>query len=41
MHLDVDRRKVKERPAYDPTMTVDQTYEERFHDHYGGDWPGI
>jgi hypothetical protein len=41
MHLDVDRQKVKDSPAYDPTMTVDRTYEERFHDHYGGDWPGI
>jgi len=40
MHLDVDRQKVKDSPAYDPTMTVDQTYEERFHDHYGGGWPG-
>jgi hypothetical protein len=41
MHLDVDRQKVKDSPAYDATMTVDRTYEERFHDHYGGDWPGI
>src|SRR5271165_1010078 len=41
MHLDVDRQKVKDSPAYDATTTVDQTYEERFHDHYGGDWPGI
>jgi hypothetical protein len=41
MHLDVDRQKVKDSPAYDATMTVDRTYEERFHDHYGGGWPGI
>ena len=41
MHLDVDRQKVKDSPAYDATTTVDQTFEERFHDHYGSDWPGI
>jgi len=41
MHLDVDRQKVKDSPAYDATMTVDRTYEERFHDHYGGGLPGI
>jgi hypothetical protein len=41
LHLDVDRQKVKDSQAYDATMTVDRTYEERFHDHYGGDWPGI
>src|SRR5271169_3416278 len=27
------RQKVKDSPAYDATMTIDRTYEERFHDH--------
>jgi PRC-barrel domain len=41
MHLDVDRQKVKDSPAYDPTKTVDQAYEERFYNHYGDGRPGI
>jgi PRC-barrel domain len=40
MHLDVDRQKVKDSPAYDPTKTVDQAYEERFYNHYGDGRPG-
>jgi len=41
VNLNADRQKVKDSPAYDATMTVDRTYEERFHDHYGGGLPGI
>ena len=41
VNLDVDRQKVKDSPAYDPTKTVDQAYEERFYNHYGDDRPGI
>jgi len=36
VHLDVDRQRVKDSPAYDASTTVDGAYEKRFHDHYGG-----
>jgi sporulation protein YlmC with PRC-barrel domain len=33
--LGADRQKVKDSPAYDPSMTVDPIYEKNFHKHYG------
>jgi hypothetical protein len=33
--LDVDRQKVKDSPAYDPSTTVDKAFEQQFHRHYG------
>ena len=35
VNLNVDRQKVKDSPAYDASTTVDQAYEEHFHNHYG------
>lgn len=35
VNLGADRRKVKDSPAYDPSMTVDPIYEKSFHKHYG------
>jgi hypothetical protein len=35
VNLNVDRQKVKESPAYDPSTTVDRAYEKHFHEHYG------
>jgi hypothetical protein len=34
VNLDVDRQKVKESPAYDPSTTVDRAYEKHFHRYY-------
>jgi len=36
VNLNVDRRTVKESPEYDPATTVDQAYEQRFHEYYRG-----
>ena len=38
VHLDVDRRKVKNSPPYDPATTVDGAYEETFLTYYGIRW---
>jgi hypothetical protein len=35
LHLNVDRQKVKDSPAYELQTQVDQNYEKRFRDHYG------
>ncbi len=35
VHLGADRQKVKDSPAYDPSMTIDPIYERAFHKHYG------
>ena len=35
VNLGADRQKVKDSPAYDPSMTVDPLYEKTFHEHYG------
>jgi hypothetical protein len=40
VNLDVDRQKVKASPAYDPSITVDRTYERHFHSYYGDIRPG-
>jgi hypothetical protein len=36
VHLDVDRRKVKDSPAYDGSEAVDRAYEYAFHGYYDG-----
>ena len=35
VNLGADRQKVKDSPAYDPSITVDPLYEKNFHRHYG------
>lgn len=35
VNLGVDHQKVKDSPAYNPSVTVDPIYEKNFHDHYG------
>jgi sporulation protein YlmC with PRC-barrel domain len=37
VELGIDRQRVKDGPAYDPTMTVDRAYERHFHSYYGDD----
>jgi hypothetical protein len=36
--LNVDRQKVKDSPTYDPSITVDQAYNESFLTYYGIRW---
>jgi hypothetical protein len=36
--VNIDRQKVKDCPAYDPSMTVDQAYDEKFLTYYGIRW---
>ncbi len=38
IHLDVDRQKVKDSPPYDPSITVDGAYQEKFLTYYGISW---
>ena len=38
IHLDVNRQKVKGSPRYDPFITVDGAYEEKFLTYYGIRW---
>jgi hypothetical protein len=38
VNLDVNRRKVKKSPPYDPSTTVDGAYEETFLTYYGIRW---
>jgi hypothetical protein len=33
--LDVDRQTIKDSPAYDPSMTIDRAYDEKFLTYYG------
>jgi len=35
VNLGADRQKIKDSPAYDPSMTVDPIYENNHHNHYG------
>ncbi|MEI9996911.1 MAG: PRC-barrel domain-containing protein [Rhizomicrobium sp.] len=35
VNLGAGRQKVKDSPAYDPSMTIDPLYEKNFHEHYG------
>jgi len=37
--LNVDRKKIKDSPPYDPSTTVDRAYEMQFRDHYGDALP--
>ena len=39
VNIDVDRQRVKDSPAYDPSITVDLTYEKHFHSYYDGVHP--
>jgi hypothetical protein len=34
LNLKVDRQRVKESPTYDPSITVDRDFENRFHGYY-------
>ena len=38
IQLDVSHQKVKDRPPYDPSVTVDGAYEEKFLTYYGVRW---
>jgi hypothetical protein len=38
IHLDVNRRKIKDSPPYDPSITVDGAYEEKFLTYCGIRW---
>jgi len=38
IHLDVNRQKVKDGPPYDPSITVDGAYDEKFLTYYGIRW---
>jgi hypothetical protein len=33
--LDADRQKVKDSPAYDPSVIIDKAFDRQFHSHYG------
>jgi hypothetical protein len=35
VNLDVDRQRIKDSPAYDPSMTIDRAYDEKFQTYYG------
>jgi hypothetical protein len=41
IHLDVSRTKVKGSPPYDPFITVDGAYEEKFLTYYGIRWVAV
>ena len=38
IHLDINRQKVKGGPPYDPAITIDGAYEEKFLTYYGIEW---
>jgi hypothetical protein len=38
VHINVNRQKVKNAPAYNPSITVDGAYEEKFLTYYGIRW---
>jgi hypothetical protein len=35
VNLDIDRQKVKDSPVYDPSVTIDQAYDEKLLTYYG------
>ena len=35
VNLDVDRRRIKDSPAYDPSIAIDRSYDEKLLTHYG------
>ena len=41
IHLDVTRHKVKGRPTYDPSITMDGVYDEKFLSYYGIKWVAV
>jgi hypothetical protein len=38
IHLDINRQKIKGGPSYDPAITIDGAYEEKFLTYYGIEW---
>jgi hypothetical protein len=38
IHLDINRQKVKGGPSYDPAITIDGAFEEKFLTYYGIGW---
>jgi hypothetical protein len=38
IQVDVNRQKIKDGPPYDPSITVDGAYEEKFLTYYGIRW---
>ena len=38
IQVDVNRQKIKDGPPYDPSITVDGAYEEKFLTYYGVRW---
>ena len=38
VHINVDRQQIKDAPPYDPSITVDGAYEEKFLTYYGITW---
>jgi hypothetical protein len=38
VHLDVNRQMVKDSPTYNPSITVDGAYDEKFLTYYGIRW---
>jgi PRC-barrel domain len=38
MHISVNRQRVKDSPPYDPCITIDGAYEEKFLTYYGIRW---
>ena len=41
VHVDVSRQKVKNDPPYDPSVTVDGAYDEKFLTYYGIRWVAV
>jgi hypothetical protein len=41
VHLNVNRQRVKDRPAYDVSTTVDRAYDEAFPTYYGIRWIAV
>jgi PRC-barrel domain len=35
VNVDVDRQKIKDSPAYDPSTTIDRVFEDNYRRHYG------
>jgi hypothetical protein len=38
IYVDIDRQTIKGSPSYDPSVTVDGAYEEKFRTYYGIKW---
>lgn len=35
LHVNVSRHQIKDAPRYDPPITIDEAYEEKFLTYYG------